>query len=288
MAFKSAVAALAALLLIAPATTAQEIGTREQTARYLERGLAVHAALGYRADPAFQTFSAPQRLMGGALWPLELQRGVNYRIYGACDIDCSDVDMELYDATGAFVDRDIAVDATPYVQITPTQTGRHYVRIWLAACESEPCFVAARVVSGGRPQERPQSGGDAGGAYAAAVRGHLERATAAAAREGFTPFGPGESIEGLRMNTRGQSVRFTLEAGRAYRFVGACDTDCTDLDIEVTDARGAVIGTNIDVDNPTSITVTPQRAGPHNVRIWLAACAQEPCYAALKGFVRGR
>lgn len=288
MRFRPAMAALAALLAIAPAAPAQEIGTAVQTARYLERGLAAHAALGYRADPAFQTFSAPQRLMGGALWPLDLQRGVNYRIYGACDIDCSDVDMELYDSTGAYVDRDIATDATPYVQITPTQTGRHYVRIWLAACESEPCFVAARVVSGGRPQERAVAQGDSGGAFAAAVRAHLERATAAAAREGFTPFGPAESIAGLRMGERGQSVPFTLEAGRAYRFAAACDTDCTDIDIEVTDARGAVIGRNLDVDNPTSVTVTPQRAGQHNVRIWLAACAQEPCYAALKGFARAR
>lgn len=288
MRFSPAVAALAAFLALAPTASAQEVGTAAQTARYLEQGLAPHAALGYRADPAFQIFSAPQRLMGGALWPVELQRGVNYRIYGACDIDCSDVDMELYDANGEFVDRDIATDDAPYVQITPSQTGRHYVRLWLAQCESEPCFVAARVVSGGRPQARPEGSGDAGGAYAAAVRGHLERATAALAREGFTPFGPAENVAALRMNERGQSVSFPLEAGRTYRFFGACDTDCTDLDIEVTDARGAVIGSNLAVDNPTNVTVTPQRAGPHTVRIWLAACAQEPCYAALKGFVRGR
>jgi len=288
MRFSPAVAALAAFLALAPCASAQEIGTAEQTARYLERGLAAHAALGYRPDPAFQNYSAPLRMMAGALWPIELQRGVNYRIYAACDIDCSDVDMELYDSTGAFVDRDIATDATPYVQITPTATGRHYVRIWLAACESEPCFVAARVVSGGRPQARPADAGDSGGAYAAVVRAHLERAAAAAGREGFTPFGPTENIVALRSSTRGESTAFTLEAGRTYRFVGACDSDCTDLDIEVTDARGAVIGANLAVDNPTSVTVTPQRAGPHNVRIWLAACAQEPCYAALKGFVRGR
>jgi len=288
MRFSPAAAALAVFLTLAPNASAQEVGTAAQAARYLEQGLAPHAALGYRADPAFQVFSAPQRLMAGALWPIELQRGVNYRIYGACDIDCSDVDMELYDATGAFVDRDIATDDTPYVQITPTQTGRHYVRLWLAQCESEPCFVAARVVSGGRPQERPAGQGDAGGAYAAAVRAHLERATAALARENFTPFGPAENVAPLRMNERGQSVPFTLEAGQTYRFFGACDSDCTDLDIEVTDARGAVIGSNVAVDNPTNVTVTPQRSGQHNVRIWLAACAQEPCYAALKGFVRGR
>jgi hypothetical protein len=62
--------------------------------------------------------------------------------------------MEIYGADGRFVERDVARDDTPFVQITPLQTGRHYVRIWLYACAAEPCFIGARVVSGGEPTAR--------------------------------------------------------------------------------------------------------------------------------------
>lgn len=128
-----------------------------QVRAYLENGMGVHAALGYRRDQSNTDIVVPLQLEGPYLWSVYLREGVNYRVYAACDNDCSDLDMEIYGANGRLADRDVATNDTPYVQITPAQSGRAYVRIWLYQCSNEPCFAAARVVEGGAPAPRAQT-----------------------------------------------------------------------------------------------------------------------------------
>jgi len=130
---------------------------RRQVLGYLEHGLERHAALGYATERTVPDLVAPLDLDHPYLWSIYLLEGVNYRVYGACDTDCGDLDMEIYGADGNFVERDALRNDTPFVQVTPTATGRHYVRLWLYDCRAEPCYVAARVVSGGRPEVRAPS-----------------------------------------------------------------------------------------------------------------------------------
>lgn len=118
---------------------------RGQVRGYLDSQASKHTAEGYRREAAIQDLIAPLRLDGGMIWTVPLQRGATYRIFAVCDNDCSDVDLEVFDARGGFVGRDVQTNDTPYVEITPTQDGVAYARIWLAACESEPCYVGARV-----------------------------------------------------------------------------------------------------------------------------------------------
>jgi hypothetical protein len=144
---------LAVGLLFATPAAAQNDFERQVRA-YLENGMSVHAALGYRRDRSNMDVVAPLELESPYLWSVYLREGVNYRVYGACDNDCSDLDMEIYGADGHLADRDVSTDDVPYVQITPTRSGRHFVRIWLYACGAEPCYIGARVVEGGTPAER--------------------------------------------------------------------------------------------------------------------------------------
>jgi hypothetical protein len=125
-----------------------------QVRGYLENGMGAHASLGYRRDQSNADILVPLELESPYLWSVYLREGVNYRVYGACDNDCSDLDMEIYSTDGRLADRDVATDDAPYVQITPARSGRAYVRIWLYACSAEPCYMAARVVEGGTPSPR--------------------------------------------------------------------------------------------------------------------------------------
>lgn len=118
---------------------------RGQVTRYLQDQATKHLSEGFTRDSSIEDFVAPLRLEGGVIWPVRLRRGVTYRVFAVCDNDCSDVDLELYDASGAFVGRDISVNDQPFVEIVPSQDGIVYARIWLAACESEPCYVGGRV-----------------------------------------------------------------------------------------------------------------------------------------------
>jgi hypothetical protein len=143
---------LAAGLLFATPAAAQNF--ERQVSAYLENGMSVHAALGYQRDQSNPDIVVPLQLERPYLWSVYLREGVNYRVYGACDNDCSDLDMEIYGADGHLADRDVSTDDVPYVQVTPARSGRHYVRIWLYACSTEPCYIGARVVEGGTPAER--------------------------------------------------------------------------------------------------------------------------------------
>lgn len=141
--------ALAALLVLAAPAAAQTRANaadyQGQVRTYLTDQARKHTAEGFRHDTSVPDFIRPLRLDGGVIWPVALRRGATYRVFAVCDNDCSDVDMELYDAAGGYVGRDVAVNDTPYVEITPAADGVVYARIWLAACEAEPCYIGARV-----------------------------------------------------------------------------------------------------------------------------------------------
>lgn len=113
---------------------------------YLEYGMAVHEDAGYVRDRTHADFAAAVSLDRPHVWSVYLREGVSYRVYGACDDNCSDLDMEIYGADGALAARDVARNDTPFVEITAAATGRHHVRLWLYDCAAETCHVAARVM----------------------------------------------------------------------------------------------------------------------------------------------
>lgn len=143
-------AGAAALLAFAPISVAAEekVAANDyqgQVRGYLSEQASKHTAENFAQDSAIPDFITSIRVEGGVIWPVSLRRGATYRLFVVCDNDCSDVDMDLYDTAGRFIGRDIAVSDTPYVEITPAADGVHFARIWLASCESEPCFVGGRV-----------------------------------------------------------------------------------------------------------------------------------------------
>ncbi len=138
-----------ALLMAVGAAGAQDRASpgdyRAQVRTYLTDQSAKHAADGFRADNSVPDLVRGLRLEGGHLWSVPLRAGVTYRVFVVCDNDCSDVDLELFDPAGDYVGRDVAVNDTPYVEVTPARDGAYHARIWLAACEHEPCYVGGRV-----------------------------------------------------------------------------------------------------------------------------------------------
>lgn len=82
-------------------------------------------------------------------WRIELTGGTVYRIIGACDGDCTNVDIELIDNRGAVVASDMLPDDYPVVDYTPAANGPYFVRILMQSCSVSPCYAGARVLTGG-------------------------------------------------------------------------------------------------------------------------------------------
>lgn len=280
----------AVLLALSAASASAQDDFEGQARSYLEAGMERHAALGYQRERGIADLAAPLRLNSPRLWEINLRAGINYRVYGACDNDCTDLDMEIYGNDGELADRDAASDDTPYVQITPARSGRHYVRLWVYSCQNEPCYAAARVVSGGNPAEREalagaDTGEAGGGDYVEVVRSELEDAASLHLADGYSQFGE-DVIEPIELSGDGYRQNVRLEAGRAYLFQGACDQDCSDVDMEILDPAGGQVAEDIAMDDRPKVTVTPQQGGDFIVRIWLAQCDVEPCYVGISGFRR--
>jgi hypothetical protein len=71
-----------------------------------------------------------------------LRADVEYTFVGACDRDCSDLDLQLYDENGNLIDEDLLSDDVPVVTVTPSWTGRFRVKVIMADCSISPCGYA--------------------------------------------------------------------------------------------------------------------------------------------------
>ncbi|MEZ5959065.1 MAG: hypothetical protein R3C30_01375 [Hyphomonadaceae bacterium] len=90
---------------------------------------------------------------------VDLTGGTEYGFIGACDGDCSNVDLELISMeTGGVVANDMLPDDYPIFPYTPTANGQYMVRLLMQACTTAPCYAGARIVS-----NAPAGGGGAAG-----------------------------------------------------------------------------------------------------------------------------
>ena len=75
-------------------------------------------------------------------WTATLEAGRYYKIFGVCDGDCTDLDLELRDEFGNLVNFDRASNDHPYVMVTPRYTQRYSINVKMADCWSSPCAYA--------------------------------------------------------------------------------------------------------------------------------------------------
>jgi hypothetical protein len=72
---------------------------------------------------------------------LNLKKSYAYKIIAACDGDCGDIDLTLYDESGNEIAEDIGNDDYPVVQVSPRWTGAFKLKIKMYDCDVEPCKV---------------------------------------------------------------------------------------------------------------------------------------------------
>jgi len=78
-------------------------------------------------------------------YEVELEAGRSYRVLGACDTHCSDVDLYVNGPDGNELARDILTDDYPVLEIPNAQGGRYEIRIGMPGCGADECLSAARV-----------------------------------------------------------------------------------------------------------------------------------------------
>jgi hypothetical protein len=87
----------------------------------------------------------------------------------------------------------------------------------------------------------------------------------------------------------GTDSRFVMEltGGTPYAFLGACDGDCTNVDIELIDMRtGGVVASDMLPDDYPVVNFTPQANGQYMVRTILQTCTVAPCYTGMRALTQ--
>lgn len=144
-------AALAPALLAAAlaATTARTAAAQNTYQQQIRTQMANHTQ-----TVRGQGYSPERELITGSLnddaseaMRLNLQGGTRYVIIGACDNDCSDVDLRLWAPDGTKVDEDILTDDTPILEFVAPVTGVYRLSVEMATCRQNPCYWGVQVFS---------------------------------------------------------------------------------------------------------------------------------------------
>jgi hypothetical protein len=132
---------------IDPTSAEGQARLREIVGGYLDMAQQQVAPNAQR-DAGFEDENALIPLSGSPHnWSVNLNAGVNYIFLGACDDDCTNLDIELIDAANAVVASDTAPDDFPIVRFRPSANGTYTVRTHLRTCAVEPCQLGVRVLT---------------------------------------------------------------------------------------------------------------------------------------------
>lgn len=131
-----ALTAVAGLVASTAAFAPQDEWT-QQVRRLLQRAGQSFEERGY--SMTHQIYTGSLRNRTNEFVTLRLDIGTQYQIMGACDNDCSDLDLTIYGPNGDELDTDIEMDDFPIVSVTPNRTGTYRVKVVMATCNAEPC-----------------------------------------------------------------------------------------------------------------------------------------------------
>ncbi len=73
-----------------------------------------------------------------------------------------------------------------------------------------------------------------------------------------------------------------LAAGASYRFIGACDDDCTNIDFELIAPGGGVVASDLLDDDFPVASYTVEQAGQYIGRLMMIECSVAPCFAGAR------
>lgn len=203
----------------------------------------------------------------------------SYAILGACDEDCGDLDLFLYDEDGDEVDSDATIDAEPVVEVDNRRTQDYRVRVRMYNCGTEPCYYAFAVYrrGGGDGRGRAERGG---GSLRQRVRRALDEAYFdVLADRGYEE--TGDVYEGALDDDEEENIWVTLRRNRSYSILSVCDEDCSDIDLFLYDDDGDEIDSDTSIDEVPVVRETPNRTGEYRIRVRMYSCSTEPCYYAV-------
>lgn len=79
---------------------------------------------------------------------------------------------------------------------------------------------------------------------------------------------------------------YQLVQGKRYKFVGTCDEDCDDLDLEIYDRNGRLIDADASIDDLPVVDFRAPYTGSYTLKVSLEDCSALLCAYRVRAFSR--
>lgn len=116
----------------------QELVDRAETLRSADDYQIEHTYIG--------SLNTPNR-WGEQTLKVNIRRGVEYVLVGACDENCEDVDLTIYNPQGEIVTTDTAMGDAPLLVGASAQSGTFYIEVYMPTCSAEACRYGVSILS---------------------------------------------------------------------------------------------------------------------------------------------
>jgi len=116
--------------------------------------------------------------------------------------------------------------------------------------------------------------------WKARIHEYLDRVSAPALENGFAALG--DELTGALAAGESGSIDLNLNAGTEYSLIGVCDDDCSDMDLELHDAAGREVDSDLEFDDVPVISATPDQAAAYRLTIGMVRCETDPCYYGIR------
>jgi hypothetical protein len=118
--------------------------------------------------------------------------------------------------------------------------------------------------------------------YQDQVRAQMIGRFTIAASGGYSPTDPvqfGQLRQGQTM-----TYTLTLDRSRQYILAASCDTDCSDIDVSLSEPDGTEVVADRANDDQPAVFIRGGHGGTHTVRVTMARCSSNPCRFGLGVF----
>ncbi|WEK40753.1 MAG: hypothetical protein P0Y50_03835 [Candidatus Brevundimonas colombiensis] len=113
------------------------------------------------------------------------------------------------------------------------------------------------------------------------ARNYLDEAAKELAK-GFSPMPGVQDIVVALQPTQVHAWTVGLKRGETYRFIAECDSECSDMDMELLDPAGKIVERDTLPDSAPVINIRPAANGTYTARLIMKTCTVAPCYAAAR------
>ena len=120
--------------------------------------------------------------------------------------------------------------------------------------------------------------------YQQQIQNQITQAATTVKSQGYSP--DRAPMMGSLNDDADESIMINLTAGTRYAFVGVCDNDCRDVDLQLFGGDASKIAEDLETDDTPVLQFVAPYTGQYRMKVLMPTCNTNPCYYGVQIFVK--